>query len=111
MSQPKMNLTECLDCGGNLRPDGVCNICELLGTGSAALSVVGGTQTTGWPMVMGDSLGVHPSQVDAANARVKRHGINVVYDKQGNPHVPDRNERAKLLKLERMHDKRSFTNS
>lgn len=64
--------------------------------------------TTGWPLNAGDSLGVHPSQVEQANARAKRHGINVTYDQHGNPHVPDRAEYGKLLKLEGKHLNNAF---
>ncbi len=50
------------------------------------------------------ALGVHESQVDEANARAKRHGLGVVYDKSGRCHIPDRSTRKKLIKLERYHD-------
>lgn len=59
--------------------------------------------TTCWPMVS-EALAVHPSQVATANARNKRHGVNVVYDKNGAAHIPDRGERKRLLKLEGFHD-------
>jgi hypothetical protein len=63
---------------------------------------------SGWPM-RSEALAVHPAQVAEANARNKRHGISVTYDAEGFAHIPDRNERRKLLKLEALHDKNSFT--
>jgi len=56
-----------------------------------------------WPMVS-DALAVHPKQVEEANARNKRHGVNVQYLPNGQAVLPDRNERKKLLRLERYHD-------
>ena len=59
---------------------------------------------TCWPMVS-DALAVHPKQIAAAEARNKRHGVNVVYEpKSGRAILPDRNERRKLLRLETFHD-------
>lgn len=52
-----------------------------------------------------EAMAVHPEQVAQANARNKRHGVNVVYDKSGFAHIPDRNERRKLMRLEGLHDK------
>src|SRR5262245_14043049 len=49
-----------------------------------------------WPMRMDDSLGVHPAQVDAANARAKAHGIDATYEKgTGNVVIGSRRDRAK----------------
>jgi hypothetical protein len=62
----------------------------------------------GWPKQC-LALAVHPDQVDEANARNKEHGISVHYDAKGVPTLPDRNERRKLLKLEGLHDRHSFT--
>lgn len=63
---------------------------------------------SGWPM-RSEALAVHPKQVAEANARNRRHGVNVTYDAEGFAIIPDRNERRKLLRLEGMHDKNSFT--
>lgn len=62
----------------------------------------------GWPKKC-LALAVHPDQVDEANARNKEHGVNVHYAADGVPTLPDRNERRKLLKLEGLHDRHSFT--
>lgn len=59
--------------------------------------------SSGWPMVS-DALAVHPKQVDQANARAKRHGIQVQYRPDGRPVIPDASNRYKLLKLEAFHD-------
>jgi hypothetical protein len=64
----------------------------------------GGHLPSCWPQVM-ESLGVHPSQVAQANERNRKAGVNVTYDRDGNAVVPDRNERRKLIRLERCHDK------
>lgn len=63
----------------------------------------GGQLPSCWPMVS-EALAVHAKQAEAANERARRHGINVHYDARGDCHIPDRNERKKLLRLERMHD-------
>lgn len=57
-----------------------------------------------WRDFTSKALQVHPSQVAEANARNKRHGVNVVYDRTGLPHIPDRAARKSLLKLEGAHD-------
>lgn len=98
---------KCKTCGGTKREDGGCNICELLGQGPTALAVVGGTATSGWPLMV-EGLSVHPKQAAQANARAKRHGINVQYDQKGDCYVPDRGNYAKILKLEGYHNKSSF---
>lgn len=96
---------KCKKCGGtpNART-GKCNICEILGQGTAP----GGTMTTGWPM-QSEALACDRSQIDEHNARAKRHGIRVEYKYVGKHKVvveiPDRNERRKLLRLEKYHDK------
>jgi hypothetical protein len=72
-------------------------------------SIVGGTPCKGWPM-RSEALAVHPDQVDEANARNKESGVNVQYEPAtGVPIIPDRTERRKLLKLEGMIDKDSYT--
>lgn len=60
--------------------------------------------TTCWPL-LSEAMAVHPKQVKEAQARAKRHGINVVYQKDGRVLIPDRAERKRLLKLEGFHDK------
>lgn len=71
--------------------------------------IVGGTPLSGWPM-KSEALAVHPDQVDEANERNKRAGVNVEYEPgTGVPTIPDRGERRKLLKLEGFFDKDSFT--
>lgn len=58
---------------------------------------------TGWPLVS-SALAVHPSQVEAANARNARHGIAARYDRKGKAVIPDRGDRKRLMRLEGMHD-------
>lgn len=67
-----------------------------------------GLALSGWPLIS-DAMGVHPKQVEQANARNKRHGVNVTYKKNGQAVIPDRGERRKLLKLEGFVDRSSFT--
>lgn len=91
---------KCVKCGGTLNKVGGCNLCEMFATGATP----GGTQTTGWPK-RSAALAVHKKQVEAANARNKRNGVNVVYDPaNGDAIIPDRNERKKLCKVEGFHD-------
>jgi hypothetical protein len=90
---------KCRSCGGN-RTKAQCNICDLLAAGCG-----GGisAQRKCWPMVS-KALAVHPKQVAQANARNKRHGVNVVYDPTGHAHIPHRAERKRLCKLDGFHD-------
>jgi hypothetical protein len=100
-------MTVCTKCGGNVRGE-KCLLCELFAVGQTfgeANVLVGGTPTSGWP-IKSLALAVHPNQVEQANARAKRHGINVTYSKSGACHIPDRANRKKLLRLEGMHDNR-----
>jgi hypothetical protein len=56
-----------------------------------------------WPM-KNEALAVHPRQVEAMNARNKRHGINVQYEpKWGMAIIPDEGEYKKLRRLEGVH--------
>lgn len=74
-----------------LLPDGEC------GTGAAH-------QPACWPMES-QALAVHPKQVEAANERAKRHGIDVRYEKNGTAVIGSRHARKRLLRLEGFHDK------
>lgn len=69
----------------------------------AAGCTLPGLSTSGWPIVS-SALAVHPSQVAAANARNRRHGVNVTYRPDGKAVLGDRAARRRLLRLEGMHD-------
>lgn len=61
-----------------------------------------------WPMKC-EALAVHPRQVEAMNARNKRHGINVQYEpKWGMAIIPDEREYKKLRRLEGVHHNNAF---
>lgn len=89
----------CKKCGGNRRPDGGCNICELLAGGDT----LAGHQPGCWPQ-LSMAMAVHPKQVQEANERNKRHGVNVTYRRDGMAVIPDRKERKKLARLEGFRD-------
>lgn len=58
-----------------------------------------------WPQTM-EALAVHPSQVDEANTRARRHGIDAVYEKgTGMVQLGSRADRAKLIRLEGGYDR------
>jgi hypothetical protein len=65
---------------------------------------------TGWPLAS-DALAVHPDQVQEANERNRKAGVNVTYSdgkdghKKGQALLPSRHERRKLLRLEKAHDR------
>ena len=69
---------------------------------SSAECLMGHT-TTCWPM-LSEALAVHPTQIEQAMARNKRHGVNVTYTRDGRAILPDRGERKRLLRLEGFHD-------
>lgn len=58
-----------------------------------------------WPMES-VALAVHPDQVEAANARAKRHGIAAEYTPDGTCVIADRAARKRLNQLEGTFDKR-----
>lgn len=60
--------------------------------------------TSAWADFTSEALAVHPTQVKEANERSKRHGLGVVYDKQGFARIPDRAARRRLMRLEGVHD-------
>lgn len=70
---------------------------------SRVFDVPGGHPPGCWPMVS-EALACHPSQAEAMNARNAKHGIGTRYDGKGFAHIPDRKDRAKLLKAEGFHD-------
>lgn len=51
------------------------------------------------------ALAVHPDQVAEATERNRRHGCSVTYAADGTALIPDRKERARLMKIEGMHDR------
>lgn len=61
-----------------------------------------------------DALAVHTSQIPAAVARNKRHGLNVRYDRAGRPVFTDNGQRKALMRIEsevmgkRIIDRSSF---
>lgn len=61
-----------------------------------------------WRKFQSRALAVHPKQVEAANARAKRHGIAVEYDKKGRCRISGPMARKQLLKLEAMHDESGY---
>lgn len=65
----------------------------------------GGASASGWPM-KSEAMAVGVHQIDQAEARNKRHGINVTYDRRtGEAIIPDRAERKKLIKFHGFFDK------
>ena len=77
-----------------------CRMCDVLLAGSEPLAA---NQPGAWPIIS-DALAVHPSQVQQARERNKRHGVPVWYMLDGRAILPDRAARKKLLKLEGFHD-------
>ncbi len=90
----------CKKCGGTIHGE-ECKLCEMFAEAEPALAAAPGLWDNWGHM---GSLAVHPSQVAAANARLKRHGIVGGYDPKGDVHVPDRANAKKLLRLEGMHN-------
>lgn len=88
----------CPTCGGNLHADG-CHICAILN----AKQPPNGNASAGYP-IKSQGLGVGRRQVDAANARNKKAGVKARYDATGACHIETREDRKKLLKVEKMHD-------
>lgn len=66
-----------------------------------------GQATTTWPQES-EALSVLPKQVEAANARNKKHGIAVHYKADGTAVVTSANAKRQLMRLEGFHDKRAF---
>ena len=90
---------KCKKCDGTIH-NGECKLCEMF----AAAQPAGGAAPSIWQDFTSLALKVHPKQVEQANARLKRHSIVGAYDKQGVPHIPDRGNHRKLLRLEGFHD-------
>lgn len=61
-----------------------------------------------WRKFQSRALAVHSRQVEAANARAKRHGIAVEYDKKGRCRISGPAARKQLMKLEGMHDESGY---
>lgn len=57
---------------------------------------------------MSDSMAIHPSQIEQAKARNKRHGLNIEYAKDGRPICTDSGQRRKLMKIEGVRQKNSY---
>jgi hypothetical protein len=61
---------------------------------------------------LSDSMGVHSSQIDEAEARNKRHGIAITYVREGEnigaAIVPSRAEQRKLMKVMGLRDNNAF---
>lgn len=76
---------------------------ERFPTKPLGVPMLGNNTPACWPMVS-EALAVHPDQAREANERNARHGVAARYDGEGMCHIPDRSDRAKLLKLEGFHD-------
>lgn len=58
---------------------------------------------------LSDSMGVSVRQIEEAEARNKRHGINVTYDREtGQAIIPSRAEQRKLMKVMGLRDNNAF---
>lgn len=73
----------------------------------AKLKAPGGQQPSTWPQ-KNVALAVQPHQVEAANARNKKHGIGTRYDGEGNAIVPDAADYKRLQRLEGVFNKDDF---
>lgn len=83
-----------------------CRMCDLLAAESAP--ALCGNQSAIWPM-KSEALAVHPNQVAEANERNRKAGVSVTYEPgTGLAVIPSPHERRKLMKLEGVHDRRSF---
>lgn len=51
-----------------------------------------------------DALAVHPEQIPEVMDRNARHGLHVHYDNDGCPVLVSRDQRRRLMKIERCHD-------
>lgn len=95
-------------------PEPVCETCNRPVTGEQNVSecftckyhghTVGGTPTTGWPLVS-NALGVCPDQVKEEQAAYDRHGVNVEVLPNGDVKIPDPGNYAKALKLNGLFNK------
>lgn len=92
----------CLRCRHEVTGD--ADIEECLSCQYAGGALCGHANMTGWPMVS-EALACGIKQVEQMNERAKRNGIQVTYDKQGFCHIPDKINYAKILKLEKLHNK------
>lgn len=55
--------------------------------------------------IQSDALAVHPSQITEAVERNRRHGLHIDYNPvDGRPILKDRDQRRRLMKIERVHD-------
>lgn len=93
----------CKKCGGERTRD-ECKICGLLESGYAPYA------SASWQKpVMSDSMGVHTSQIAEAEARNKRHGCNVRYDREtGCAILHSQAEKRQLMKINGLHDRSAF---
>lgn len=63
-----------------------------------------GSGLIAWKTIKSMALAVHPSQVEMANERNKRHGVGIEYQPDGKAVVTSRHNRKKLLRLDGMSD-------
>lgn len=61
-----------------------------------------------WRKFQSRALACHPKQVDEMNARAKRHGIAVEYDKKGRCRISGPAARKQILRLEGLHDESGY---
>lgn len=66
--------------------------------------------TSAWPWVS-DSLAVHSKQVEQVKARNAKHGLNIEYNKRGQPVCTDAGQRRRLMKIEGVVQQNSFNGS
>lgn len=94
---------KCRKCGGNRTPE-TCKLCDLFATHRAPEASATWTKP-----VLSDSMGVHTSQIAEAEARNRRHGCNVQYDREtGCAILNSQAEKRQLMKINRAFDKSAF---
>jgi hypothetical protein len=86
----------CPDCGGERRPDGGCNLCELFAEGLAYAGVEANRHNKPKTLL---GLKVHPAQRAEAAAFDRLHGVPTDYTKDGYPLVTSRAHQKKLRQL------------
>ena len=67
-----------------------------------------GQLTAGWP-IHSDAMGVHPKDVAAEAAFVRKAGVPTQFDGKGRPILESRAHRRKYMKALGVSDKHSFT--
>lgn len=88
---------KCKECGGTMRPDGGCNLCELFQVGATFNTTHVEVERLNKPK-LSEALGVHPTQVQEAMDDARKRGVPTDFTRDGRAVITSRAHQKALCR-------------